>query len=212
MCSFGRLVAVVLCVKKNILLTVWLLLPITIVSLLMVWIFWSLDKDRLMADAVPIGAGAGDTGNANALGQWLAGRDPDEVAAALEARRNGRAIALQEWPGGVTIKVPVAAFGADPQAMMLVFVDDQSLEVLAQDMIADGEGFAVLDVSQGDVQGFFFYATTSEPMLKGNRVVDADGRKLTPIMFEPQIPDPNLQISDPMVVEVQIASVYEELP
>lgn len=198
--------------KKNVLLTVWLLLPITIVSLLMVWIFYSLDKDRLMADAVPIGAGAGDTGNANALGQWLAGRDPDEVATALEARRNGQLFKPNNWPGGVTVKISLLAFGDHPQSTMLVFVDDQSLEVLAQDMIADGKGYVTLDVSQVDVRGFFFYATTSEPYLLGNKVVDANGRALSSISFEPQIPDPNLQVSDPMVVEVRMDSVYEESP
>lgn len=198
--------------KKNIYLTIWLALPITIVSLLMVWIFYSLDKDRLMDDAVPVGAGAGDTGNANALGQWLAGRDPDEVEAALEARRNGHLIKPSDWPGGITIKIPISAFGDLPQSTMLVFVDDQSLEVLTQDMITDDAGYASLEISQPDVRGFFFYATTSEPTLLGNKVVDAQGRVLQPIIFETQIPDPDLQVSDPMVVELRMDSVYEVLP
>lgn len=198
--------------KKNIYLTIWLALPITIVSLLMVWIFYSLDKDRLMADSPPVGAGAGDTGNANALGQLLAGRDPDEVAAALEARRNGQLIKPSDWPGGITIKIPISAFGDLPQSTMLVFVDDQSLEVLSQDMIADDAGFVSLDVSQPDLRGFFFYATTTEPTLVGNKVVDAQGRTLRAILFDQQIPDPNLQVSEPMLVEVRMDSVYEESP
>ncbi len=198
--------------KKNVYLTIWLSLPIVIVSSLIAWIFYSLDKDRLMADAVPIGAGAGDTGNANALGQWLAGRDPDEVAAALEARRNGHAINPSDWPGGVRVKIPTSAFGEDAQSTMLVFVDDQSLEVLAQDMVSDDAGFVTLELSHADAQGFFFYATTSEPMLLGSKIVDADGRALRPIEFEPQIPDPSLQVSDPMTVEVRIDSVYEGSP
>ena len=198
--------------KKNVYLTIWLLLPIVIVTSLIGWIFYSLDKDRLMADAVPYGAGAGDTGNANALGQWLAGRDPDEVAAALEARRNGRAIAPSDWPGGVTVKIPLSAFGDDPEAMMLVFVDDQSLEVLAQDMLRDDAGFVTIELSHADAQGFFFYASTTEPMLLGNKIVDASGRALRPIEFEPQIPEPDLQVSEPMAVEVRIDSVYEDPP
>ncbi len=198
--------------KKNIYLTIWLVLPIVIVSSLIAWIFYSLDKDRLMADAVPYGAGAGDTGNANALGQWLAGRNPDEVAAALKARRNGYAINPVDWPGGVMVKIPALAFGEEVESAMLVFVDDQSLEVLAQEMVTDDAGFVTLEISHGDAQGFFFYATTSEPMLLGNKIVDADGRALRPIEFGLQIPDPNLQVSDPMVVEVRIDSVYEELP
>jgi len=198
--------------KKNILLTIWLALPITIVSLLMVWIFYSLDKDRLMDDAVPYGAGAGDTGNANAIGEWLAGNNANAISLAVKARREGLAIDPRDWPGGVTVRIPLSAFGEQPESPMLVFVDDQSLEVFAQDMIADGDGFAILDVSQADARGFFFYATTSEPTLYGNKAIDANGQALLPISLEPQIPDPNLQTSEPMVIEVRIESVYEESP
>ncbi|MDF1809533.1 MAG: hypothetical protein P1U42_07555 [Phycisphaerales bacterium] len=198
--------------KKNIMLTFWLALPITIVSLLMVWIFYSMDKERLMADAVPIGAGAGDTGNANALGQWLAGRDANAVSRALDARREGRTIDPRDWPGGVTIKIPLRAFGVNPESTMLVFVDDQSLEVLTQDMTDDGNGYRVFNLSQEEAQGFFFYATALEPTLLGSKVVDSAGRILKPIIFDLQIPDPNLQVADPIKVEVEMDSVFENSP
>ncbi len=165
-----------------------------------------------MADAVPYGAGAGDTGNANALGQWLAGRNPDRVAAALKARRNGYAINPIDWPGGVMVKIPASAFGEEVESAMLVFVDDQSLEVLAQEMVIGEAGFVTLEMSHADAHGFFFYATTSEPMLLGNKIVDAEGRALRPIEFGLRIPDPDLQVSNPMVVEVRLDSVYEESP
>jgi|GEM_PF-1899661 len=89
--------------KQTVILTTWLTLPFIILTLLMVWIFISLDKDKLMADAPPVGAGAGDTGNANALGQWIAGRDPDEVSRANEARRQGTLVNPFSWPGGTLI-------------------------------------------------------------------------------------------------------------
>ncbi len=198
--------------KKNVYLTLWLIFPIVIVTSLIGWIFYSLDKDRLMADAVPYGAGAGDTGNANALGQWLAGRDPDEVSIALKARRHGYALSPGDWPGGVMVKIPVSAFGEDARSAMLVFVDDQSLEVLAQAMVSDDAGFVTLELSHADAQGFFFYASTTEPTLQGNKIVDASGRVLRPIEFGLQIPDPDLQVSEPMTVEVRIDSVYEDPP
>jgi len=89
--------------KQTLILTGWLTLPFLTLALLMVWIFTSLDKDKLMADAPPVGAGAGDTGNANALGQWLAGRDPDEVSKANDARRSGAAVDPFDWPGGTLL-------------------------------------------------------------------------------------------------------------
>ena len=99
---FYRLVAILLAVtKKNILLTIWLALPLTIVSLLMVWIFYSLAKDRLMDDAVPYGAGAGDTGNGNAIGEWLAGHNADAISLPVKARRQGAALAPRVVPGRV---------------------------------------------------------------------------------------------------------------
>lgn len=89
--------------KQTVLLTAWLVLPFIAIALLMAWLFYSLDKDRLMQDAPPVGAGAGDTGNANALGQLLAGRDPDEISKANDARRDGTAINPFNWPGGTLL-------------------------------------------------------------------------------------------------------------
>ena len=198
--------------KKNILLTIWLALPITIVSLLMVWIFVSLDKDRLMDDAVPVGAGAGDTGNANAIGEWLAGHDADAISLAIKARREGLAIDPRDWPGGVEIRIPLAAFGLDPESTKLVFVDDQSLEILTQEMSAEDNGWAALVVPSKEAKGFFFYASTSDPVLTGNELLDVRGRTLRPIDLEPQIPDSKLQTSDPMVVEIRMESVFVESP
>lgn len=89
--------------KQTFILTMWLGMPFLCLTLIMVWIFVTLDKDKLMSDAVPIGAGAGDTGNANALGQWIAGRDADAISDADRARREGIAIDPFSWPGGVLL-------------------------------------------------------------------------------------------------------------
>ncbi len=88
--------------KQTLILTAWLALPFICLTLIMAWIFVSLDKDRLMNEP-PVGAGAGDTGNANALGQLLAGRDPDEISKANDARREHSAVDPFDWPGGVLL-------------------------------------------------------------------------------------------------------------
>ena len=88
--------------KQTLILTGWLSLPFVCLTVLMVWIFTSLDTERLM-DEPPVGAGAGDTGNANALGQYLAGRDPDAISDANTARRDGLAIDPFNWPGGTLL-------------------------------------------------------------------------------------------------------------
>ncbi|GJM18674.1 MAG: hypothetical protein DHS20C14_08870 [Phycisphaeraceae bacterium] len=85
-------------VRKNVLLTLWLLFPITVVGVLMWAIFASLGSPRAM-DVPAVGPGAGDTGGANALGEWLAGNDPNAVDPAL-------------WPGGVEIHLPLESLAA----------------------------------------------------------------------------------------------------
>ncbi len=58
--------------RQNVLLSIWLILPILIIGLLIWAIALSLaNPPRKMT---PIGAGAGDTGGANAVGEALAGR------------------------------------------------------------------------------------------------------------------------------------------
>ncbi len=212
---FGHWVAIVLPVnKKNILLTIWLLLPITIVSLLMVWIFISLDKDRLMDDAVPYGAGAGDTGNANAIGEWLAGNDADAISLAVKARREGVAIDPREWPGGLMVKIPVSAFGTQLSSNMFLVVikQDGTLESIPMN-IDEHEQHMILQLTQEQASQSQMYAGSGENFVIINgRFTDESDRTLKPIFIETQIPDPDLQVADPMVVVLKIDSVYRESP
>ncbi len=61
--------------KQNVLLTVWLLLPFVVIGLLVFWIFASFRTGPAM-DEPGVGAGAGDAGGANAVGEML--RDDEE--------------------------------------------------------------------------------------------------------------------------------------
>lgn len=77
--------------KQNVLLLTWLALPLIIIAGLLVWIVLTIRAPKPMADAPPIGAGAGDTGGANAIGERLFGiREPgaDQIAEAEEALRD----------------------------------------------------------------------------------------------------------------------------
>lgn len=56
--------------KQNVLLTLWLTAPILVVAFLCYWTFVSLQAGPKMV-AEPVGAGAGQTGGANAIGELL---------------------------------------------------------------------------------------------------------------------------------------------
>lgn len=56
--------------KQNLLLTLWLLAPIAVVGLLITFIYLSFAKGPLMHEP-GVGAGAGDAGGANAIGQMI---------------------------------------------------------------------------------------------------------------------------------------------
>lgn len=56
--------------KQNLLLTLWLLAPFAVLALIIGWIFYSLRAGPKM-DEPGVGAGAGDTGGANAIGEML---------------------------------------------------------------------------------------------------------------------------------------------
>tara|TARA_R110002072_G_scaffold42064_15_gene118291 strand:+ start:8327 stop:8923 length:597 start_codon:yes stop_codon:yes gene_type:complete len=196
--------------KKNIALTIWLLLPITIVSLLMVWIFVSLDKDRLMADAVPYGAGAGDTGNANALGEWLAGRDADEVSRAVDARREGRAIDPLDWPGGVLISIPDEYISEDSLELVIIYN-----EIDRSDPDAPEQVFTPIKY---DDQGGYYVALEHWQIKDGRLgLIRRDANELAyviPANAPPTVPPAELQVSEQMRVSLEVdpAALLNESP
>jgi len=186
--------------KKNIALTVWLLLPITIVSLLMVWIFVSLDKERLMDDAVPYGAGAGDTGNANAFGEWRAGRDPDEVSRAVDARREGRMFDPLEWPGGVLVSIPDEYISDDSHELVITYN-----EIDRSDPDAPEQVFTPIKINE---QGGY-YVSLEHWQVKDGRLGllrrDANGvAHVVPAIAPQTVPPAELQVSEQMRVSLEV--------
>ncbi|KAA0212991.1 MAG: hypothetical protein DYG94_13545 [Leptolyngbya sp. PLA3] len=68
------------------LLTLWLIAPIAAVAVLSVWIVLSMRGEPWM-NAPPVGAGAAQTGGANALGEWLAHRnEASQIRVVVEDR------------------------------------------------------------------------------------------------------------------------------
>jgi len=198
--------------KKNIYLTIWLLLPMTIVSLLMVWIFYSLDQDRLMDDAVPVGAGAGDTGDANAIGELLAGHDPNAISFAIRARREQRLIDPRDWPGGVKISIPTLAFGPSPQAPVLIVVSIQTLKSHRYPLAGNAAGMRSVALTHKQIEDSILYASDTGGGTQSGRMRDDQGRLLAELPVTMQAPDQTLQTSEPMVVEIRMGSVYEDSP
>ncbi|MEM7623224.1 MAG: hypothetical protein AAF235_08465 [Planctomycetota bacterium] len=89
--------------KNPVALTLFLLSPLAVVGGIVWWISVSLNVDRAM-EAEDRGAGANDTGGANAIGEWLAGRDPDVVEQRNRAVRTGDAM----YPADVDVPILLA--------------------------------------------------------------------------------------------------------
>lgn len=171
--------------RKNLILTLYLASPIAVFAGLYVLIFVTLDKDKLMADAPAIGAGAGDTGDANAIGQWLAGRDPDAVSLANKAKREHLFIDPRDWPGGIELVIPASMMLSD--AAVIELRREGETESVP---VPRGDSGARLLLVQDQVAGASIWLV--QP--------DADDVR---IFTELRIPPPELATSDAMVVEAQ---------
>ncbi len=201
-----------LTMKKNIMLTLWLALPILVVAGLMAWIFVSLDKDKLMADAPPVGAGAGDTGNANAIGELLAGKDADAISLANRAKREGVAVDPREWIGGITLRLPAFAFTGDHDSWMLLVLKDGAMEKFVFKPSRDAPDFVEVYFPPGRLSGAHLYAVDKDPILVDSKFVDPDGREFKALTIERQVPGAELNARATMVIEFEMDSVYEHSP
>lgn len=197
--------------RKNIILTLWLIAPLATFAGLYAMIFVTLDKDKPMSDAAPIGAGAGDTGNANALGQWLAGRDPDAVSLATKAKRERLMISPMDWPGGVELRIPARAIDAGDQPLMLtqVYNEQGRFSTTMVELNAElGVYYKVIDTEQFALGNRFVLATSLPVMNKDSMITDDAGRALRVITLPTVIPPSEVGVNDPLPVLVPIDSVY----
>ena len=201
--------------RKNIILTLWLIAPLATFAGLYAMIFVTLDKDKPMSDAAPIGAGAGDTGNANALGQWLAGRDPDAVSLATKAKRERLMISPRDWPGGVVLVLPQEVY-AEPVGILWKVI------LFSNDGVGDGmtleSGQIDVVISQEQLRNKVIHLVPdrSEVLLSWTRVPNdqfqvknnRDTEDSIIVSLEPQIPPFEIGVNDPLPVRVPI-SLFE---
>lgn len=103
--------------RKNILLTLWLCLPFSVLTVILAIIFLSYGHAKM--DARPVGQGAGDTGGANALGQILAGRDPNEIERVAKDLREGRLIDPLDWPYGMRFTLEPDPTASETRVLVL---------------------------------------------------------------------------------------------
>lgn len=157
---------------RNLLLTAWLAAPFAVLGAILWLAVVFLGKPKMIA--TPRGPGAGDTGGANALGEWLAGRNPEVQAAAQQALREGRLIDPTRWPGPVEVVVPVDTVRAvaalrppptaddedapaPPEAPALLFFRLDGIEAVFRTLVperdADGQPTAfVARLNAGELQ------------------------------------------------------------
>jgi hypothetical protein len=197
--------------RKNIILTLWFIAPLATFAGLYVMIFVTLDNDRPMSDAAPIGAGAGDTGNANALGQWLAGRDPDAVSLANKAKRERLMISPTDWPGGIELRIPANAIEADGRAPMLtqIYEEQGRFSTTVVELNAElGVYVKVIDAEQLALGNRFVLAASLPMFDASSSITDDAGRVLRVITLPTVIPPSDIGVIDPLPVLVPIDSVY----
>jgi len=93
---------------RKLVLTLAIILPFLLVGGMVVLVVRSLQRPGgvpMQEERVRVGQGAGNTGGANALGEWLAGRNPDAVQAAKEQQRELGFARPEGWPGGFVLRV-----------------------------------------------------------------------------------------------------------
>lgn len=189
-------------VRKNLILTVWLALPILVFAGLVVWIFASMGGGGERPE--PIGPGAGDTGGANAIGEWLAGRNPDDVERANIARRQGASVDPFGWPGGT--RVEVEAPDAGVVSVGWVDPDTGLLRAVALRRAGDGLWAAVLKDNRPPPGTLVFVSDRglAQQIREGRReVVDDAGALLLP---QPVAPAPveHTAASAPLTVRLSM--------
>ena len=192
-------------------LTLYLASPIVVFAGLYALIFVTQDKDKLMRDAPPIGAGAGDTGNANAIGEWLSGRDPDAISLATKAKRERLMIAPSDWPGGVLLSVPQSALPAGAERVYLTVIHRDSGTYSTTNMRHDNTaGRFEAELEQSVLQnGSRFVIATSLPSSNNGQLFDEQGRALAVLTMSPVLAPSDVDVNDQLPVFLPIDSVYE---
>ena len=198
--------------KKNLLLTLWLIAPIAVVTLLCVWIFTSFERGPAM-NAPGRGVGAEDTGGANALGEWLAGRDPDEVQRIKRDLREGVLIDPRTWPGGVEFRVTTNE-GAAPPSAIFILPGGSLNDVFAMTLTeVDATQWSILLMPEDFAEGHQVVIAPGggsfELNAEGVVVRGPGGEALNPMVFEPISNQAERDSASPIQYELDLTEQAE---
>ncbi|MCL4741039.1 MAG: hypothetical protein KJZ54_02445 [Phycisphaerales bacterium] len=145
--------------RKRVLLTLFLAAPILVVAGLLYAVAVSLERGVRLA-APPVGAGAGQTGGANALGEYLAGRT--------------RLVPAESLPGGVAIVLHDASGQSSESRPVFIVIDDA--EPLRMARRADGAWVALLEQRTVPGRAALRFVLGEEHAPE----IDGDGREVGP--------------------------------
>ena len=211
--------------RKNLLLTLWLLLPFAVLAGIVAIIFASYGKQKM--DARPVGQGAGETGGANALGELLAGNDPIEQERIARDLREGRLIDPLEWPHGISIRVVLEDTGVPVHHVWLwggegtpaprdrVTTGFPAPATGDEVRSIDAEGSFALAAWPAEAIGRIFeqgrpgagvYVSRSDRVtVRGRDLLDADGTRLRRIELAP-VPADQTTPGEPIEILVTLGS------
>lgn len=191
--------------RQRLLLTGWLVLPIAMFAGLLAWIFVTKGAPKAMNEP-PVGAGAGDTGGANAIGEWFSGRDPNAVERANIARRQNLPVDPFWWPGGTEVVVDAPGAGE----VSIGWLDPESSVIRAVALRRERAGGSVWSrvmVENRPPEGApIFISTTGllQRIQSGRQEVRNDGGELLlPRVVRP-VDTTGVMSSDPIRVELSV--------
>lgn len=162
-------------------------MPLTVFAGLVIWIFVSAGRPKAMT-AEPVGQGASETGGANAIGEWLAGRNPNDVVRADIARREGRVIDPFVWPGGIEIIVK-----SDPSVpVSFGWVDEKTGLLRSVVLNRRDDAWRVVLIDHRPAAGADVYLSAgpmSQRIRSGARnVIDENGVTISSFVIDPFVP------------------------
>lgn len=193
--------------RQKLLLTGWLLFPILVFAGLVGWIFVTKGAPKAMNEP-PVGAGAGDTGGANAIGEMLSGRDPNAVERANIARRQNLPVDPFWWPGGTEVVVDAPGAGQ----VSIGWLDPESSVMRAVALRRerpDGSVWSRVMVENRPPEGAPIFVSTTgllQRIQSGRQeVTDDGGELLLPRAVRP-VDTTGVPASDPIRVELTVES------
>lgn len=196
--------------KKNLVLTLWLLMPFAVLAGIIAIIFASYGKQKM--DARPIGQGAGETGGANALGELLAGNNPIEQERIARELREGRLIDPLDWPHGIKLTLDREPDRSGSDRVLILWAGAGEPKIK---MICGAMGLGSTTVSKADLDRVFteglpgaglYLARTKEFVLNDGKVID-EGRELPRIAL-PLVPSEETVVGEP--IEIRVIELLNE--